>query len=107
MSERERVMKAIYAAVEELNNQLPISVRVEKSLDAPLYGKSSKLESIDLVGFIIEVEDKIKEEFGVPITIVDEKAMSQQHSPFLTLGTLTDYLDALLGANAGTTSRTL
>ena len=106
MPERERVVKAIYGAVEELNKQLPKGVHVEKSLDAPLYGKSSKLESIDLVGFIIEVEDKIKEEFGVPITIADEKAMSQHHSPFLTLGTLSEYVANLLGAN-GASSRTV
>src|ERR1044071_2804375 len=103
MPERERVVSAIYGAVDELNTQLPKGVRVEKSLDAPLYGKSSKLESIDLVGFIIEVEEKVKEEFGTAITIADDRAMSQQNSPFLTLGTLADYVAGLLeenGANA-------
>src|SRR5258708_24542330 len=99
MPERERVVRAIYGAVDELNKQLPKGVQVEKSLDAPLYGSSSKLESIDLIGFIIEVEEKVKEEFGVPITIADEKAMSQKHSPFLTLGSLTEYVADLLGAN--------
>ena len=103
MPERERIVAAIYGAVDEINKQLPKGVRVEKSQDAPLYGKSSKLESIDLVGFIIEVEEKVKEELGVSITIADEQAMSQQNSPFLTLGTLTDYVAGLVeehGANA-------
>ena len=99
MPEREQIVAAIYGAVEEINKQLPKGVRVEKSLDAPLYGKSSKLESIDLVGFIIEVEEKVKEELGVSITIADEQAMSQQNSPFLTLGTLTDYVAGLLEEN--------
>lgn len=96
MPERERIVEAIYAAVDELNKQLPKGVQVEKSLDAPLYGKGSKLESIDLVNFIMEVEDKIRDELDTSITIADEQAMSQQNSPFLTLGTLTDYVSGLL-----------
>ncbi len=99
MSNQERIVRAVYGAVDELNKQLPKGVHVEKSLDAELYGKTGKLESIDVVGFIMEVEDQIKEEFGVSITIADDRAMSQQNSPFLTLGTLTEYLAQLLNEN--------
>ncbi len=83
MSDAEKLERAIYAAVDELNGQLPKGVHVEKTLDAPLYGKGGKLESIDVVGLIIEVEEKIKEEFGIAITIADERAVSEQNSPFL------------------------
>jgi acyl carrier protein len=96
MSNQERIVRAVYRAVDELNTQLPRGVHVEKSLDAELYGKTGKLESIDVVNFIMEVEDQIREEFGVSITIADDRAMSQQNSPFLTLGTLTEYLAQLL-----------
>ncbi len=106
MPERERVVGAIYEAVDELNKQLPKGVHVEKSLDAPLYGKASKLESIDLVGFIIEVEEKVRDEFGASITIADDRAMSQQNSPFLTLGTLADYVSGLLEENGANPSAT-
>lgn len=99
MPDRERLVRAIYAAVDELNGQLPKGVRVERAPDAPLYGKGGKLESIDLVGFIIEVEEKVKEEFGVSITIADERAVSEQNSPFLTVGTLTEYVAGLLKEN--------
>lgn len=96
MPERERIVSAIYEAVDELNKQLPRGIQLEKSVDAPLYGKGGKLESIDLVNFIMEVEDKMRDEFGVSLTIADERAMSQQKSPFLTMGTLADYVANLL-----------
>lgn len=99
MPSHERILRAVYRAVDELNKQLPKGVHVEKSLDAELYGKTGKLESIDVVGFIMEVEDQIREEFGVSVTIADDRAMSQQNSPFLTLGTLTEYLAQLLNEN--------
>lgn len=103
MSDHERIIKAVYLAVDELNKQLPKGVHLEKSLDADLYGKTGKLESIDVVSLMIEVEDQIKAEFGVSITIADERAMSQQNSPFLTLGTLTEYLAQLLKENGAST----
>jgi acyl carrier protein len=103
MSNHERIVQAVYSAVDELNKQLPKGVHVDKSLDAMLYGKTGKLESIDVVSFIMEVEDQIKAEFGVSLTIADDRAMSQQNSPFLTLGTLTEYLDQLLKENGAST----
>jgi len=96
MPDQERLTQAIYAAVDELNEQLPKGVRVAKSLDSPLYGPGSNLESIDLVNLIIEVEEKVKEAFGVSITIADDRAMSSQNSPFVTVGALTNYVSGLI-----------
>ena len=96
MPSDERISKAIFAAVDEVNEQLPKGVRIEKSLDAPLYGATGKLESLDFVTLIMEVEEKINAEFGTDITIADDNLLSKEKSPFSTLGTLTEYLQDLL-----------
>jgi acyl carrier protein len=96
MADREKVQQAVYRAVDELNKQLPKGVSVNKAPDAVLYGKTGKLESIDVVTLIMEVEDQIKAEFGQSITIADDRAMSRENSPFLTVGSLTDYVADLL-----------
>ena len=96
MPSDERIAKAVYAAVDELNEQLPSGVHVDKALDAPLYGSTGKLESLDFVTLIMEVEEKINAEFGTDITIADENLLSKEKSPFSTLGTLIDYLKELL-----------
>ena len=96
MSNQERVVKAVYAAVDELNRQLPKGVHIKKSPDEALYGKSGKLESLDFVTFIMEVETKVKDEFNVDLMITDEDLLSKQKSPFSTLGTLIEYLENLL-----------
>src|SRR6266436_9200253 len=92
----ERISKTVFSAVDELNTQLPAGVSVEKSLDAPLYGAGGKLESLDFVTLIMEVEEKINAEFGTSITIADENLLSKQKSPFSTLATLIDYLEETL-----------
>src|SRR6202163_2780681 len=96
MATDERVSKAVFSAVDELNTQLPAGVSVEKSLDAPLYGAGGKLESLDFVTLIMEVEEKINAEFGTDITIADENLLSKQKSPFSTLRTLIEYLEEVL-----------
>jgi acyl carrier protein len=96
MATDERISKAVFSAVDELNTQLPAGVSVEKSLDAPLYGAGGKLESLDFVTLIMEVEEKINAEFGTDITIADENLLSKQKSPFSTLRTLIEYLEKLV-----------
>jgi acyl carrier protein len=101
MPDNERIRKAVYAAVDELNEQLPGGVQVEKSLEAPLYGAAGKLESLDFVTLIMEVEEKINTEFGTDITIADDNLLSKEKSPFSTLGTLIDYLEELVKEQDG------
>ncbi len=96
MDHRDRIVQAIYKAVDELNKQLPAGTSLEKSPEATLYGKSSKLESLDFVTFIMEVEEKVNDEFGTNVMITDENLLSKEKSPFSTLGTLTEYLDEVL-----------
>jgi acyl carrier protein len=100
MANNERITKAVYAAIDELNLQLPKGTQVEKAPDAPLYGSSGKLESLDFVTLIMEVEEKINAEFGVDITIADENLLSKEKSPFSSLRTLIEYLEELLKQDA-------
>jgi acyl carrier protein len=97
MAKHERIKVAVYGAVDELNRQLSKKgVRIEKLLDAPLYGPSGKLESLDFVTFIMEVEERFKAEYGVEITIADENLLSREKSPFSNIRTLIEYLEDFL-----------
>jgi len=104
MANTERITNAVYAAVDELNQQLPKGTQVEKALDAPLYGSSGKLESLDFVTLIMEVEEKINAEFGTDITIADENLLSREKSPFANLQTLIEYLEELLKPQSSSTA---
>ena len=92
----EKIRETIYHAVDEMNEQLPKGRTLEKSPQTILFGKGGQLDSLGLVSFIVEVEQKIEEELGVSITLADERAMSQKSSPFLTLQTLSEYVSLLL-----------
>ena len=96
MTPDEKLTQLIFDAIEEINTQLSEEQRLEKTLTTALYGDKGKLDSLGLVNFIVAVEQKLHDEFGFPVTLATERALSQQHSPFRTVHSLTNYITELL-----------
>lgn len=101
MTVSERVVDAVNGAVDDLNEILGPEERLGKSPDVALIGKDARLDSLGLVNLIVLVEEKIQQEFGVGITLVDERAMSQSKSPFRTLGSLAKFVEEQLNEHGG------
>ena len=53
-----------------------------------LIGGNSPLDSIALVSLIAELEQEISDRYGVTATLADDRAMSEEHSPFRSVETL-------------------
>ena len=96
MSQDTKVLNLIYDAIDEVNQQLPPGQPLEKSPDTVLFGKSSRLDSLGLVNLVVGIEQRVGDEFGVAVMLANEKAFSQKSSPFRTVGSLAEYVDALL-----------
>lgn len=65
--------------------------------DTHLIGKAAVLDSLALVTLIVELEQRIEEEYEAALTIADDRAMSQKSSPFRSVGSLVSYVEQLLG----------
>lgn len=87
-----KILDVVVQAVNELNNSLDIKLPVHHGKACPLYSDSVALDSISLVTLIVNVEQSIEDKFGLPLILANEKAMSRRNSPFLTVGTLTNYI---------------
>lgn len=61
-----------------------------------LIGPRSIVDSLSLVSLIVDVEQRLREERGVSLSIADERAMSQEKSPFRSVGTLAGYVEQLV-----------
>ena len=99
MGNRKTIQNLIIKSVQEINEQLPQEQQLGQSTKTVLFGKDGKLASIGLVNLLVTIEQNIEDVFDVSITIADERAISQKHSPFRTIGTLADYIDMLLREN--------
>jgi acyl carrier protein len=65
--------------------------------ETPLFGSDAELDSMGLVGLVLDVEEQLADRLAVEVTIMDEKALSRRRSPFRSIGSLTDYVAELAG----------
>ena len=92
---KDKIFVSVVKAVEVINSTLSVKLPIEMQRDCPLYSRGA-LDSISLGSLINLVEQNIEGEFQQSIILATEKAMSAKNSPFLTIGTLSDYIAQLL-----------
>ncbi|HAJ36040.1 MAG TPA: hypothetical protein DCL15_10130 [Chloroflexi bacterium] len=89
--DRQAVVELILAALQD------VLAGVEGEAMAPdentrLIGRASVLDSMGLVTLIVEVEQRLEADHDLVVVLADDRAMSQTRSPFLSVGTLADYV---------------
>ncbi|WP_375752281.1 hypothetical protein [Vibrio sp. HN007] len=85
----------IVELLEDINEELKSEELKNISLQTKLYGRNGVLDSVALVSFITDLEERLSDELEVDIVLVDEKAMSQQTSPFRDIDSLLNYIYSL------------
>jgi len=93
---RDTVVALIISSLRDLYEQNGIDADSNLSEDTYLIGRRAALDSLGLVTLIVDLEQKIEETFDIALTLANERAMSQKHSPFLTVGSLATYICTLL-----------
>ena len=93
---KDKIEKIIIETLIELNEELENESFENPSLKTKLYGANGGLDSLALVSFITDLEEKISDEFDKEIVLADEKAMSAKTSPFRNIESLTLYINSLL-----------
>ena len=68
----------------------------ELGSETPLFGREGVLDSLGLVALVVAVEQAIEDEYGVSVSLADERALSEGKSPFRTVGALADYAGRLI-----------
>jgi acyl carrier protein len=96
MMDTQEVLPLIFAAIDEHNEVADSEMRLDKSAETVLFGRSGRLDSLALVSLIVAIEQRVEEHFGKPVSIASEKALSQERSPFRTIGSLATYITELL-----------
>jgi acyl carrier protein len=61
-----------------------------------LFGSGAFLDSLGLVTLIVDLEQRLEDEYGLSLTLADERAMSQKNSPFRTVRALADHIRLLV-----------
>ena len=96
MSIETQVDQILFAAIEEINEQLPSNQTIKADKSTMLFGKDGVLDSLTLVNLIVAAEQKVQEILNIAITLADDRAMSQKNSPFKSVESLANYIVMLV-----------
>ncbi len=95
---KQEIISLITTQINSYNENLDEPVNLSAGADSILFGEGGVLTSVDFVTVVLDIEEAVEEATGKSVTLADERAMSQKHSPFRTVGALADYISELLEA---------
>ena len=72
---------------------------MDMTASTPIWGPGAVLDSAGLVSVVIEIESRVRETYGIDVTLADEHAFSQKRSPFRNVQTLAEYTCDLAARN--------
>jgi acyl carrier protein len=90
------VLEIVLDSIRNLNAVIQQPELENPTQNTRLFGSNGILDSISLVSLILEVEERVNDEFGKNIVLADERAMSQRTSPFRSVRALCAYIEKML-----------
>jgi acyl carrier protein len=96
MLNRDAIQAIILQALKNINEERGPDEQLTIDLNTRLFGADAVLDSLSLVSVIVDVESAVSEQSGQEISLTDDRAMSQEISPFSDVNSLTAYIELLL-----------
>ncbi len=87
------IMKIVFKEVSEISGIEELGQCNENTI---LFGPGAKIDSLNLVSLVVDLESKLSEKFSQEISLTDDRAMTREISPFDTFGSLKNYIEELV-----------
>jgi acyl carrier protein len=96
---REEINQVVISTFKQVaqDNEKPLDG--EPNSGTAIMGQDSPFDSVDLVTFIVALEQTLEDDWNASIILADDRAMSQAVSPFKTIGSISDYIEMLIKEN--------
>jgi acyl carrier protein len=92
---KEQIADVIYSSIDELNEMLTASQRLEKSPQTVILEPGGGLDSLGFINFVSLVEDKYFDKFGQRIVLAQTDPSRDGRHPFQSIVSLVEYIDSL------------
>lgn len=86
-----KITNIVEASVSEINSQLPKAQRLSLSKSQVIVGLDSSLDSLGLVTFVANIEDKLIAE-GLECCLLDELVKEYEVHPFITTDSMIKWI---------------
>ena len=90
--EKDKIQAIVLNTIQEFCENNGVEFEGEITADQRLIGKSGLFDSMDLVKFLVDLEEVLEETFDKGFYLSDERAMSRSHSPFMNAEELTKFI---------------
>ena len=88
------IREVVLNAMRNTNEARDATSQLAVSAEAPIFGPDSTLDSLGLVGLLLDIEEGLQA-IGCEIVLSDERAVSQKRSPFRSVQSLVSYVGTL------------
>lgn len=88
--DQDKVTKIVIEALKDAWSEYDLNDT--PTVDSDIFGGQSVLDSTGLVSMILDLEERLEEEIGVTVSLMDEKAVSQKNSPFQSVSTMVEFI---------------
>jgi hypothetical protein len=88
------IQEVVLDAMRAANQARDAASQLVVAPDAPIFGPDSSLDSLGLVGLLLDVEEGLQA-IGCEVVLSDERAVSQKRSPFRNVPSLVAYIGTL------------
>jgi hypothetical protein len=92
---RDIIVKSLYS-LDSVDDQAQTEI-ASLGESFPLFGCNARLDSLDLVSVITDLEEALSDQLSYFLSLTDDAALSREISPFDTIRTLLDYCEELIG----------
>ena len=96
MSINNKIMQAIYAAIDRTNELMPKGQKMEKSINTLLFDKEGFLDSLGLVNFIVAAEEITEDLFGRALNLSSAIDDLKNENHLRTVGTFAVFIEKRL-----------
>ncbi len=88
----ERITRVLFDVIDQLNRHRPKDDQLDKSETTILSGEGGHLDSLDLINFILAVEQMLEKEFHTSIVLTDNGVLSSDDGPLQSVASFAGYL---------------
>jgi acyl carrier protein len=82
----------IFRAISALNAERDPGDQITLSPETALFGVDAVLDSLSFVSVVTDVETTLNLDYGLEISLADDRAMMRPQSPYSTVATLRNYV---------------
>ena len=90
------IPQLVFAAIEDLNRQLAPGDRLQPAMETRLMSPGGGLDSLGFVNLIVLIEQKLEEQAGKSISLIDERRIASADDPFADVQSLVKYVEQLV-----------